>query len=168
MKKQCKECGEWFEATNARQLYCNKMHYRPCPGCGKVLETTRDWLSYPARFCSRTCSANFKKNGGVVNPSTNNDSNEEKQTMPKVYEAPQNNRLNVEDMLENHTVVLAHYTGPKTCGWIPGHNYLVTLLRNSEHTYMMKSEKDCTDNVDINIGITLSSQISINQTFQLV
>lgn len=165
IRKQCAECGEWFEATNGRQKYCTKMHYRPCPGCGKMIEVK--WPSYPTPFCSRQCSSNFRKGNRPASVVTN-DAEEPSATMPTITMAKESERLNVEDMLENKTVILAEYTGPKTCGWIPGHNYLVTLTRNTEHTYMMRSEKDCTENADINIGIALSSTISINQSFKRV
>lgn len=55
MIKICKECGKEFEAKNARQAYCNRRHYRPCPVCG--VPVFAKYLSDPARSCSNKCKS---------------------------------------------------------------------------------------------------------------
>ena len=51
--KKCKECGKLFVPKSARTQYCDDLHYRPCPVCGKLVEAK--YLSDPARCCSKEC-----------------------------------------------------------------------------------------------------------------
>lgn len=52
--KKCKECGKLFVPKTKLSQYCNDLHYRPCPVCGKPVEAK--YLSDPPRCCSRECS----------------------------------------------------------------------------------------------------------------
>ena len=52
--RKCKECGELFKPVSVRQQYCKKVHYRPCPVCGKLIEAKV--LSDPPRCCSIECT----------------------------------------------------------------------------------------------------------------
>lgn len=58
VQKRCRECGDLFTPKNPRQQYCDKLHYRPCPRCGKLIEAK--YLSDPPRFCSKECSKQFR------------------------------------------------------------------------------------------------------------
>ena len=51
--KICKECGDLFMPKSKNSVYCDKLHYRPCPVCGKPVEAK--YLSDPARCCSQEC-----------------------------------------------------------------------------------------------------------------
>lgn len=51
--KKCKECGDLFMPKSKNSVYCDKLHYRPCPVCGKPVEAK--YLSDPARCCSQEC-----------------------------------------------------------------------------------------------------------------
>lgn len=53
--KKCKECGKLFTPKSAQSVYCDDIHFRPCPVCGKAVEAK--YLSDPARCCSKECSA---------------------------------------------------------------------------------------------------------------
>lgn len=52
--KKCKECGKLFVPKSKLSQYCDDLHYRPCPVCGKLVEAK--YLSDPARCCSKECS----------------------------------------------------------------------------------------------------------------
>lgn len=56
--KICKECGKLFEPKTARQVYCKRDHYRPCPICGQLVKVKS--LSDRARCCSAKCSSSLK------------------------------------------------------------------------------------------------------------
>ena len=51
--KKCKECGDLFMPKSKNSVYCDKLHYRPCPVCSKPVEAK--YLSDPARCCSQEC-----------------------------------------------------------------------------------------------------------------
>lgn len=59
MKKICKECGKEFEATDGRQKYCTRQHFRPCPVCGKLIEVI--YLSNPTPKCSECGKHRIRK-----------------------------------------------------------------------------------------------------------
>lgn len=56
--KKCKECGKLFTPKSTRSQYCDRLHYRPCPVCGKPVEAK--YLSDPARCCSKMCQQELK------------------------------------------------------------------------------------------------------------
>jgi len=51
---KCKECGKLFSSDNSRQVFCDDVHYRPCPICGKSVEV-RDLYDLPMT-CSPECN----------------------------------------------------------------------------------------------------------------
>ena len=54
--KKCKFCGEDFEPSNNRQIYCNRPHKRICPVCGgEYIEKYKHQLSSPPHACSSKC-----------------------------------------------------------------------------------------------------------------
>lgn len=53
--KKCKECGKLFVPKSKLSQYCDDIHYRPCPVCGKAVEAK--YLSDPPRCCGKECSA---------------------------------------------------------------------------------------------------------------
>ena len=57
--KKCKECGKLFTPKSKLSQYCDDLHYRPCPVCGKLVEAK--YLSDPARCCSKECSQKKKE-----------------------------------------------------------------------------------------------------------
>ena len=59
-KRQCKECGKWFQPKSSKNWYCNDTHYRPCPVCGKLVEVKRGTFNDPPRTCSKECWAKLK------------------------------------------------------------------------------------------------------------
>lgn len=54
--RQCKCCGLEFETINPQKLFCDRVHYLPCPICGKpVLKKDRDFTR-PPKCCSKECT----------------------------------------------------------------------------------------------------------------
>lgn len=66
--KKCKECGKLFMPKSTRSQYCDDLHYRPCPACGKPVEAK--YLSDPPRCCSRTCSRQLNNSSSSSHSST--------------------------------------------------------------------------------------------------
>lgn len=53
--KRCLCCGKQFQTNSPQKLYCDDVHYIPCPICGKpVLKKDRDFTT-PPRACSLEC-----------------------------------------------------------------------------------------------------------------
>lgn len=63
--KHCKECGDLFVSPSGKEKYCKKIHYRPCPVCGKLIEAK--YLSDPARCCSGVCKSKLGELNKKVN-----------------------------------------------------------------------------------------------------
>lgn len=54
--QKCRCCGKEFETNSPQKLYCNDVHYLPCPICGKpVLKTDKDFTR-PPKCCSTECT----------------------------------------------------------------------------------------------------------------
>ena len=51
--KKCAYCGKEFQTTSSRQIYCNDIHYGPCPVCGKPVEIKEMYIGPQA--CSKEC-----------------------------------------------------------------------------------------------------------------
>ena len=51
--KVCKYCGQTFETTSSRRIYCNRPHFGPCPVCGKLVEIKEMYIGPQA--CSEDC-----------------------------------------------------------------------------------------------------------------
>jgi len=158
MQKICKECGEVFEATSAKQQYCSKLHYRPCPVCGKLVPAK--YLSDPARCCSKECSAKR--------------SSDKRQMLPKSVVSAEAQK---EDFITPDQAVLVlvaegsvsfrgTYVGPSTCGFIKNHVYDVSITRNAPY-YEVTASKDITTDTSVENMIYLSSLISVKHYFEV-
>ena len=146
--KRCKECGKMFLPTSKRQQYCNELHYRPCPVCGKMVEAK--YLSDPARCCSSECKKQLaaKNRRSVV------------VTAAELADEP----LDIKDGQ------IAEYRGPKVGLWIPGHRYVINI--DAKHTtygqYKIWATKDLTSDSGVKLLMPLSSQNSIDRYFTLI
>lgn len=65
--KNCKECGKLFRPRSKNSVYCDGIHFRPCPVCGKPVEAK--YLSDPARCCSNECKAQYRRSNTNTNQS---------------------------------------------------------------------------------------------------
>ena len=53
-KKICVLCGNEFVPRSNRQKYCDNVHYRPCPVCGKLTKISNLYVP-KLRACSYAC-----------------------------------------------------------------------------------------------------------------
>ena len=61
MIKICKHCGREFETNNPQKIYCDGVHYRPCPVCGSDVAMLNNDFSYPPKCCSTKCSVILRR-----------------------------------------------------------------------------------------------------------
>lgn len=57
--KYCRECGKPFVPKSNMQVFCNNVHYRPCPICDKPVEVKNFYDSNVC--CSEKCSTILRK-----------------------------------------------------------------------------------------------------------
>lgn len=62
MVKKCKICDEEFEAKRSTS-FCSKDHYMPCLNCGKEFFVKK--ISNPKKFCSISCSSQYRNKNNV-------------------------------------------------------------------------------------------------------
>ena len=55
MIKICAHCGLEFETNNPQKIYCNRIHYLPCPVCGELVAKSDNDFTRPAKCCSLEC-----------------------------------------------------------------------------------------------------------------
>lgn len=145
--RRCKECGKMFLPTSKRQQYCNEIHFRPCPVCGKLVEAK--YLSDPARCCSNEC----KKQLAARN------------RKPVVITAAEL----MDEPVEIVDGQIAEYKGPEVGMWIPGHRYVINIDRKDTTygQYKVWASKDLTLDLEVKLLMPLSSQNSIDRYFQI-
>ena len=186
MKKICKECGKEFEATDGRQKYCNRQHFRPCPVCGKIIEVTH--LSNPTPKCSecgkhrirkpkptqfslfsfdpKPDTDTIKSDVSAPRPSVSKEIDAEDKT--KVVSNTKSSRTNAALNIHSDEYVTRKYTGRTTCGFTHNHIYTVGLVSNNPYGYIVHAILDQTVNDDINIGLNISSENSWKYFFKVV
>lgn len=142
MIKICKECGKEFEATNGRQQYCSREHYRPCPKCGTPVLIK--YLSDPTPRCK---SCRYTKSEAV-----------------EVTAAP---TVHAEDVSVNYSADVRRYAGVPIGGWIPDHLYAINIDRY-DALYHVTSYEDVSDKIAVDLYLPVSSMIQLNKYFQEV
>ena len=55
MIKICAHCGLEFETNNPQKIYCDRIHYLPCPVCGELVAKSDNDFTRPAKCCSLEC-----------------------------------------------------------------------------------------------------------------
>lgn len=184
--KKCKECGKLFTPRNPRQQYCDDVHYRPCPVCGKPVEAK--YLSDPARVCSDECKKILaqrkrgeKKAETVKKIEPKRSVTEElENSRPAVKQSKiikqkqlikpksNSNEIDVEyEEMMRTTQSVKEYVGPKTCKYTPGHVYGVTVER-VDHVYEVTAAYDFTEHQVVDIMIPVASQSSYHNYFKPV
>lgn len=59
--RKCKCCGKEFQTNSPQKLFCDDVHYLPCPVCGKpVFKKDRDFTR-PPKCCSSECTHILRK-----------------------------------------------------------------------------------------------------------
>lgn len=59
--KICLACKKEFETNNPQKIYCNDVHYLPCPVCGTLVEKKDHDFSRPNKCCSSKCAHELRK-----------------------------------------------------------------------------------------------------------
>lgn len=60
-KKICAHCNQPFETNSPQKLYCNRIHYRPCPVCGTPVKMYDNDFSRKPACCSNECKHTLRK-----------------------------------------------------------------------------------------------------------
>lgn len=178
MIKVCKECGEKFEATDGRQKYCSRQHYRPCPVCGTSVLIVH--LSNPTPKCSECAKHRIRKPKikkwfslsdsestdilEVDTTKTEVDITKMKVSTDKIEVTPTKSELN----LHSDEYVTRKYMGKTTCGFTHNHIYTVGLTPNNPYGYIVHAIEDQTANDDVNIGLCIASINSWERFFKEV
>lgn len=87
--KKCVYCGEEFETTSSRQIYCKNTHYGHCPICNKLV-IIKDMSKGP-QTCSKECrqkkieATNLLKYGNAVAVNSEHSKELAKQTCLQKY-----------------------------------------------------------------------------------
>lgn len=139
-EKICKECGKPFIPTKKRQKYCDRIHYRPCPSCGKQIEIK--WLSNPTPRCD-----DCRKHRSI--------------TVGNDKESTSAFKFNY----SSAEYVERKYTGKTSCGFITDHVYVVGLVKNDPYGYVAHALEDRTTGDDVSVDLLLSSEISWKHFF---
>lgn len=144
--KKCKECGKLFTPKNPRSQYCDAIHYRPCPVCGKSIEIK--YLSDPTPRCADCRKAGLK----VKAPA--------KPALATVSDLDSSGEL-PNDFTEYK------YIGPSNFNFISNHIYLVKAKENRPYGFIIEAIKDITDNEDVDdVEMPISSPLSFYHFFQ--
>lgn len=175
--KKCKECGKLFVPRNPRQQYCDELHHRPCPVCGKPVEAK--YLSDPARVCSNECKkilAQRKRDekkadkvAKIVEPVVGIVDKEELKEEVKVTELPTPEGpvdVEYEEMMKK-THKVKQYSGKDVCGFKNGHIYAVDIER-PEYAYEVTAVYDFTEHTTTDVMILVSSKTSFYRYFKPV
>lgn len=160
--KKCKECGKLFVPKSPRSQYCDAIHYRPCPVCGKPVEAK--YLSDPARCCSKECQQAMRK------------SKESKPAMPSskpvtsdyvfAVEVPKAEESSERPVFEvPHGSAHVIYIGKKLLHFEPGHEYIVKVSKEENMPYLIEAVYDVTEGYEVNLAIYLASKTSIANYF---
>lgn len=183
-QKRCKECGEWFTPKSMRQQYCTKLHYRPCPICGKPVEAK--YLSDPPRCCSKECQQAARKETKVVQKAETVKAVEKNEEITistkaanrtaeqwiasRLFNSASKSLKNIdlteyEDKIRDKFEVMTYIQRP-LIHFETGHEYALVISKpKGYHTYDVTAVYDFDTNSIIDTTMPLSSQISINQHF---
>lgn len=182
--RKCKECGKLF-TPKGREQYCPDVHYRPCPVCGKPV--IAKYLSDPARKCENcrgkkapSAVMSFAKFMQADEPKKAEPNKvAEQKTQPQKQDVPAwMSRVETKDRptvdssifceVESGSVRMYIGNAYPNC-FIPGHEYLLKVLKEEVGTYSVYGLQDLTTGEeDLTIFMPVSSQISYNRQFRRV
>ena len=190
--KKCKECGEMFMPTSNKQKYCTKMHYRPCPVCGKPVYAK--YLSDPARCCSGICKAKL----GKLNKSDPHYADSLSEVVQMQKDADEVAQRSAEHALEAYgkadvadveeyaksttqsdvldaaldkleelanSSIAKTYVGPSQDGWIQNNRYAVVITQEGKE-HVVSAKYDYTACEDVSLEYRFTNKKKISQIFK--
>ena len=171
-EKICPLCNKKF-IPKGRQKYCNDLHYKPCPVCGKPVPAP--YPSDPAKCCSAECRRQLKTIK-PAEPSPVKVVDEPKPVEPESVEPKKEYPLDPDIKLDKKPLqILEKGTKEffiKQCifdskikGLIKGHVYNIEVLKEA-HTYQVSLTYDHTYHEDVEIVFNIASAISFNNYFK--
>lgn len=149
MEKICKECGKPFIPTKPRQKYCERIHYRPCPSCGKQIEIK--WLSNPTPKCPE-CRKHRSRKTSVVTDEIITETSDEKHELH----------------CHSDNYVTRKYVGKSSSGFVHNHTYTVGLVTNDPYGYIVHAIVDQTAGDDVNVGLLIAGISSWDRFFKSI
>lgn len=191
--KKCKECGQLFMPKSTRSQYCDRVHYRPCPICGKLVEAK--YLSDPARCCSKECQQASRRNQSNSKPAAivnaiaddyvvtdnNYEYDEYVKSPSKVaaiidliqqeYNNEAKDKLDedtiteIEDDMNNNYLCMTFAFPRTTCKFETNHRYALLITHEPNRPYLLYAIYDFTLHQHVHLNIHISSTASINNYF---
>ena len=194
--KRCKECGKMFVPRHKRQVYCDDVHYRPCPVCGKLVEAK--YLSDPARVCSNECrkilaqrtKSQMKETLVPVDVPVSDDTLVTEDSLRASDDTlVTEDEINVSVTSSDSEVVepaasketsesdyasqlrdnhkVKRYEGKAVLGFVPGHEYAVDIEK-SDYVYNVTALYDFTEGKSVDLMMPVSSKTSFYRSFKSV
>lgn len=163
---------------STRSQYCDDLHYRPCPVCGKPVEAK--YLSDPARCCSKECQQAMKKQNKPkvqmsVTATADNQGNIELEVddsttainvLSSVCEHSIHPQLSEEGKFFLEDSEVRTYVGKSSCRFVQGHTYAIKISKDPDYdNYLVRGVYDLTDDKKCDAMSTHASKISLNQFF---
>lgn len=174
--KKCKECGKLFVPKSKNSVYCDAVHYRPCPVCGKPVEAK--YLSDPARCCSKECQHMMRKQNKptvnaatIVKPSENiqievQDGDTVVNVLSQINKHSIHPNLSPEGKFVLEDSDVRTFVGKSSCKFVEGHAYAIKVSRDLDYgTYLVNGYYDLTEDKECDALSVQASMISLNQFF---
>ena len=173
VEKTCLLCQKKF-IPKGRQKYCNDLHYKPCPVCGKPVPAP--YPSDPAKCCSAECRRQLRAikpaEPAPVKVIEESKPVESKPTEPTKKEYPLDPDIKLDkkplQILEKGNkefFIKQCIFDSKIKGLIKGHVYNIEVLKEA-HTYQVSLTYDHTYREDVEIVFNIASAISFNNYFK--
>lgn len=164
-KRRCRECGEWFTPRSKNQIYCDKLHYRPCPVCGKPVEAK--YLSDPARCCSNECKAIARKKKQEEEKSKRLQQTDAQQPKVKPLKKLNPEDANYEEQLREISTVKTYIFSRTICGFTKGHEYAIEINQEKgSYVYDIAATYDFTEHKHVDLLLNVASMASFSRYFK--
>lgn len=163
-KRRCRECGKWFTPRSKNQIYCEDLHYRPCPVCGKLVEAK--YLSDPARCCSNECKAIMRSKTREEAKSKRVSNISISSKKPKI-ETPSVSDSEYENYLRENSVIKTYIFKNSICGFQTEHEYAIeTTKRNDSYVHDVNATYDFTEGKTVDLSMQVASMSSFQRYFK--
>ena len=168
--RHCKECGKLFKPKSERSQYCDAIHYRPCPVCGKLVEAK--YLSDPARCCSKECQKALRdKTVHATSPTAIATKLSSKKKTPEEKKINFDELEDVEILKElKKRYYIGTYSQKSLFGFLTDNEYALEITKDPAEPYSpykITAVYNITDRKQVNHQITLTSPHSVERYFNV-